>query len=59
MKVATVKTPPQQKKADVIELPKAFHHVGLLLNEPPDTVGLLFIQSSDDSELTIIRNPLA
>jgi hypothetical protein len=31
------------KKADVIERPEAFHHVGLLVNEPPGTAGLLFI----------------
>ena len=31
------------KKADVIERPKAFDHVGLLRNEPPGTAGLLFI----------------
>ncbi len=32
-----------QKKADVVERPKAFHHVGLLVNEPPGTAGLLFM----------------
>jgi len=37
------------KKADVIENPQAFNHVGLLRNEPTGTAGLLFIQSSDDS----------
>jgi hypothetical protein len=31
------------KKADVIERPEAFHYVGLLVNEPPSTAGLLFI----------------
>ena len=25
----------QNKKADAIECPEAFHHVGLLVNEPP------------------------
>ena len=31
------------KKADVAEHPKVFHHVGLLVNEPPAAAGLLFI----------------
>ena len=31
------------KKADVAEHPKVFHHVGLLINEPPSRAGLLFI----------------
>jgi hypothetical protein len=31
------------KKTDVAEHPWAFHHVGLLVNEPPSTAGLLFI----------------
>ena len=33
---------PKTKKADVVERPKAFHHVGLLVNEPPGKAGLLF-----------------
>ena len=37
---------PQRKKADVAEHPKAFHHVGLLFNEPPGMAELPFIQSS-------------
>jgi hypothetical protein len=32
-----------QKKADVAEHPKVFHHIGLLVNEPPGTAGLPFI----------------
>jgi hypothetical protein len=32
-----------QKKADVIEHPKAFDHVGLLCNEPPGKTGVPFI----------------
>jgi hypothetical protein len=33
-----------KKKADVAEHhEKAFRHVGLLINEPPRTAGLLFI----------------
>jgi hypothetical protein len=39
------------KKADVVELPKAFGHVGLLFNEPPYRDRLLFIESSDDHSL--------
>jgi hypothetical protein len=31
------------KKADVIERPKTFHHVGLLVNEPPGIAELPFI----------------
>jgi hypothetical protein len=31
------------KKADVAEHPKAFRHVGLLVNEPPGKAELLFI----------------
>jgi len=38
------------KKADVLEHPKAFGHVGLLFNGPPEKTGLPFIESSDDFE---------
>ena len=31
------------KKADVVEHPEVFDHVGLLGNEPPDPVGLPFL----------------
>ena len=31
------------KKADVVEHPKIFDHIGLLFNEPPATAGLFFI----------------
>jgi hypothetical protein len=31
------------KKADVAEHPKVFHHVGLLVIEPPGRAGLLLI----------------
>jgi hypothetical protein len=34
---------PRTKKADVAEHPEELHHVGLLVNEPPATTGLLFI----------------
>jgi hypothetical protein len=34
---------PETKKADVAEHPKAFDHVGLLVNEPPGRTGLLSI----------------
>jgi hypothetical protein len=33
----------QNKKADVAKHPEVFDHVGLLVNEPPGTAGLLFI----------------
>jgi hypothetical protein len=33
----------EKQKADMAEHPKAFGHVGLLVNEPPGTSGLLFI----------------
>jgi hypothetical protein len=33
----------ETKKANVAEHPKAFDHVGLLVNWPPGTAGLLFI----------------
>jgi hypothetical protein len=42
MKVAPANTT-TMKKADVIERPQAFHHVGLLVNEPPGLAGLLVI----------------
>ena len=32
-----------EKKADVVERPKVFDHVGLLVNWPPGTAGLPFI----------------
>jgi hypothetical protein len=31
------------KKADVVEHPEAFDHVGLLFNRPPGRAGLPFI----------------
>jgi len=33
----------EQKKADVAEHPKVFDHIGLLVNKPPGTTGLLSI----------------
>jgi hypothetical protein len=33
---------PRTKKADVVEHPKAFGHVGLLFNKPPGKTGLFF-----------------
>jgi hypothetical protein len=33
---------PARKKTDAAKHPKAFHHVGLLVNEPPGPAGLLF-----------------
>jgi hypothetical protein len=40
---ANVAVTRRTKKTDVAEHPKAFHHVGLLDNEPPDLVGLFFM----------------
>jgi len=37
------KRPTRTKKADVAEHPEVFDHVGLLVNEPPGTAGLLSI----------------
>jgi hypothetical protein len=31
-----------KKKADVVEYPEVFDHVGLLVDQPPGTAGLLF-----------------
>jgi hypothetical protein len=33
----------ETKKADVVEHPAVFDHVGLLVNEPPSTAGLPLI----------------
>ena len=33
----------KRKKTDVAKHPEAFNHVGLLVNEPPDTAGLPFL----------------
>ena len=33
--------PTRTKKADVAEHPQVFDHVGLLVNQPPGTAGLL------------------
>jgi hypothetical protein len=44
-----------EKKADVAEHPEVFDHVGLLVNEPPDSAGLPFIQSSEDIRSMIIE----
>ena len=37
---------------------KAFHHVGLLVNEPPGPAGLPFIESSDDLDPSSYRSRL-
>jgi hypothetical protein len=37
-----------KKKADVVESPQGFDHVGLLLDEPPGPAGLPFVESSDE-----------
>jgi hypothetical protein len=36
-----------RKKTDVVEHSQVFRHIGLLCNEPPEAVRLLFIQSPD------------
>jgi len=36
-------SPNRNKKAGVVEHPRAFDHVGLLVNEPPGQAGLPFI----------------
>jgi hypothetical protein len=41
--IANVSGNQEQKKADVVEHPQVFDHVGLLINEPPSTAGLLSI----------------
>ena len=33
----------KNKKADVVQHPKAFYHVGLLFNEPPGWAELFFV----------------
>ncbi|MGZ3489164.1 MAG: hypothetical protein ACXVBY_20145 [Isosphaeraceae bacterium] len=33
----------RNKKADVVENPQGFDHVGLFVNEPPGQAGLLFV----------------
>jgi len=33
---------PRTKKADVVEHPKVFGHVGLLFDKPPSNAGLFF-----------------
>jgi hypothetical protein len=45
----------RKKKADVVEHPEAFNHVGLLFNEPPGWAGLPFISSSDKSAACVHR----
>jgi hypothetical protein len=40
--VATVFPTASEKKADVVECPEAFDHVGLLVNWSPGTAGLPF-----------------
>jgi hypothetical protein len=40
-----------EKKADVVEHPEVFDHVGLLVDGPPGGAGLPFVQSSDEFEV--------
>jgi hypothetical protein len=46
----------RNNKADVVEHPEVFDHVGILVNRPPGTAGLPFSSSSDDSELTALAS---
>ena len=39
---ASVPSNGKKKKADVVEHPQGFDHVGLLVDEPPGAAGLLF-----------------
>jgi hypothetical protein len=39
---ASVPSNGKKKKADVVEHPRGFDHVGLLVDEPPGAAGLLF-----------------
>jgi hypothetical protein len=41
--VATIPNRQETKKADVAERPKAFDHVGLLVNKPPGKARLFLI----------------
>ena len=43
------------KKADVVEHPEVFHHVGLLVNEPPGTgrFALYLVVRQDDRKVAI------
>jgi hypothetical protein len=48
----------RNKKADVVEHPQVFDHVGLLFDEPPGLAGLPFIESSDEFKSMIMtRTP--
>ena len=47
--------PQETKKADVVEYPEAFQHVGLRVNEPTGTASLLFNQSSGELELSMLE----
>jgi hypothetical protein len=40
------------KKADVVEHPEVFDHVGLLVNRPSSHPGMPFVKSSDQLALS-------
>ena len=42
-RVETTEITYRKRKADVVEHPRVFDHVGLLVNEPPGPAGLPFI----------------
>jgi hypothetical protein len=48
----------EQEKPTWWDTLKAFHHVGLLVNEPPGPAGLPFIESSDDFDPSSYRSRL-
>jgi len=57
--VASVFAAPKTKKADVVDCPKAFHHVGLLLNELPGAADFSTLPSrSLFSHPTTLNQPL-
>jgi len=35
--------PIENEKADVVQYPKEFNHVGLLFDDPPGRAGLIFV----------------
>jgi hypothetical protein len=46
----------KKEKADVVDAPQGFDHVGLLLDGPPGPAGLPFIESSDECIYSFARS---
>jgi hypothetical protein len=46
----------RRKKADVVERPETFDHVGSLVNKPPGWAGLPFTKLSDQLEFSSWRS---